>query len=207
MKASIAALTLCSALAAAPAWAQSPRQNPDAKTPISESSNSNSTPASGEKPGPAAKSESPKSAPGEAVKAPASVKVPDESIEPYLLNKENGPFMVMAKTFRGPDSEKMALALCKELRDDFGLPSYILRTGDLANLAGGVRVHDEAAVLVGNEKTLAATDTLLKQVKKLHPKCLQQMKPLFSWNGAGTLSRALRTTNPLYAAQRIRAAL
>ena len=36
--------------------------------------------------------------------------------------------MVMAKVFRGPDAERMALALCKELRQDFGLPAYILRS-------------------------------------------------------------------------------
>ena len=56
--------------------------------------------------------------------------LPDDPLEPYLLTKENGPFMVLAKVFRGPDAEKMALALCKELRQDFDLPAYILRTKD-----------------------------------------------------------------------------
>ena len=59
-----------------------------------------------------------------------AIALPDDPLEPYLLTKENGPFMVMAKVFRGPDAEKMALALCMELRQDFGLPAYILRTKD-----------------------------------------------------------------------------
>ena len=102
--------------------------------------------------------------------------LPDDPLEPYLLTKENGPFMVLAKVFRGPDSERMALALCKELRQDFGLPAYILRSKEFpmkSYIRGTpvqapsvttksaikqpeqVRIHDEAAVLVGNEKTLA----------------------------------------------------
>ena len=63
--------------------------------------------ATGALPGPASEEE---------LKAGPTVVLPDDPLEPYLLSKENGPFMVMAKVFRGPDAEKMALALCKELR-------------------------------------------------------------------------------------------
>ena len=105
-----------------------------------------------------------------------SIPLPDDPLEPYLLTKANGPFMVLAKVFRGPDSERMALALCKELRQDFHMPAYILRSKEFpmkSYIRGTpvqapsmtmksaikqpeqVRIHDEAAVLVGDEKTLA----------------------------------------------------
>ena len=87
--------------------------------------------------------------------------------------------MVIAKTFRGPEAERFALALAMELRHDYGLPAYILRHKDFpmrsmirnvpptapafmrkANLTEPekVRSYDEAAVLVGNEKTLAGSE-------------------------------------------------
>jgi hypothetical protein len=161
-------------------------------------------------------------APLDQLKTPPNLALPDDPLEPYLLSKENGPFMILAKVFRGPDAEKMALALCLELRNDFGLPAYILRTKDfpMHSLIRGtpptapsvtmravikqpeaVRTHDEAAVLVGNEKTLAATEILLNKVKKLDPVCLQKMPHLWQWRHG--LSRALRTTNPYIPAQHL----
>src|SRR5205814_6026224 len=137
--------------------------------------------------------------------------------EPYLLTKANGPFMVHAKTFYGPDAEKMALALCKELRNDFQLPAYILRKKDFPQhsyirgtpatapsetmtsaikLPEKVRTRDEAAVLIGDEKTLKGSEVLLHQVKKLHPKCLDGMPLLFEWRRGAGLKYATRTTNP-----------
>ena len=62
-----------------------------------------------------------------------------------------------------------------------------------------VRIHDEAAVLVGDEKTLQGSEVLLNKVKKLHPKCLDGMPKLFGWRQG--LSHALRTTNPYIPAQ------
>ncbi len=96
----------------------------------------------------------------------------------------------------------MALALCKELRQDFGLPAYILRSKEFpmkSYIRGTpvqapsettrsaikqpeqVRIHDEAAVLVGNEKTLQGSEILLHKVKKLHPKCLDGMPRSWIW--------------------------
>ncbi|MGP0069744.1 MAG: hypothetical protein ACLQGP_39855 [Isosphaeraceae bacterium] len=231
MKSSFAALTLFGALAAVPAWAQTPypgpapaSSQPAAAIPKAPSP-SGGGPASmapGEKKVFSATGALPGPASEEELKAGPTVVLPDDPLEPYLLSKENGPFMVMAKVFRGPDAEKMALALCKELRHDYGLPAYILRTKDfpmrsyirgtpptapsvtkkaVTRLPEAVRTHDEAAVLVGNEKTLAATEILLNKVKKLHPKCLGQMKSLYPWREGGSLSRALRTTNPYIPAQ------
>ncbi len=149
-----------------------------------------------------------------------TIALPDDPLEPYLLTKENGPFMVLAKVFRGPDSERMALALCKELRQDFKLPAYILRSKEWpmkSNIRGvpvqapsmttraaikqpeQIRIHDEAAVLVGDEKTLMGSELLLHKVKKLRPKCLDGMPKLFAWRQG--LSHAIRTTNPYVPAQ------
>ena len=63
------------------------------------------------------------------------------------------------------------------------------------------RTHDEAVVLVGNEKTLKGSEALWHKVKKIKPKCLNQMHSIYSWRqGLGT---ALRTTNPYVPAQEL----
>ena len=124
--------------------------------------------------------------------------------------------MVLAQVFRGPEAERMALALCKELRHDYNLPAYILRSKEFpmrSYIRGTpvqapsetlksaikqpeqVRIHDEAAVLVGDEKTEQGTESLLNQVRKIHPKCMKDMPKLYPWRTA-SLARALRTTNP-----------
>jgi hypothetical protein len=115
----------------------------------------------------------------------------------------------------------MALALCKELRQDYKLPAYILRTKDFpmrSYIRGTpvqtpsetmrsvikqpekIRTEDEAAVLVGDEKTEQGTEYLLKVVRKIHPKCMQEIPQLYPWRTA-SLARALRTTNPYVPAQ------
>lgn len=151
-----------------------------------------------------------------------NVPLPNDPIEPWLLTKDNGPFMVLAKTFRGPDSDRMALALAKELRDKYRLPAYILRSKDFpgkSNIRGvpptadpdvnqanikvpeRFRTYDEAAVLVGNEKTEKDSVALLHKVKKIKPDCLQNMPKVFAWRN--NLSTALRTTNPYVPAQKL----
>lgn len=151
-----------------------------------------------------------------------SAALPDDPIEPYLLTKDNGPFMVLAKTFRGPDSQKLALALVKELRETKGLPAYILRSKDWpgrsnirkippqadtqvaqasVNVPEKYRTYDEAAVLVGDEKTQDGAAKLLHEVKKIKPKCLDTVSSFFPWREG--LSKAIRTTNPYVAAQNL----
>lgn len=155
---------------------------------------------------------------------PATIALPTDAIEPWLLTKEAGPFMVLAKTFRGPEAERYALALAIELRRDYKLPAFILRTKDFprhslirnipptapsyvnkARLTEPERVrsYDEAAVLVGNEKTLAASEKLLHEVKKIRPKCLEAMPSIFDWRSHQGLSSAVRTTNPYQPTQNL----
>jgi hypothetical protein len=153
-----------------------------------------------------------------------TIPLPTEPIDPYMLTKEAGPFMVLAHTFRGPDSPRYALALVLELRRDFNLPAwvflpkvqpmhsnirgvlptapdYINRGEEQMTEPEKVRIYDEAAVLVGNCKTLDDSEALMHKVKKLHPKCIDGMPSLWDFRKGKGLSRALRTTNPLVPAQ------
>jgi hypothetical protein len=221
MKLPFAALALCSALAASPAWAQT--QSPASsfggtqpKSPFGALS-----PATADSNVVKSGARTPDLTPASDLRPP-TINLPHEPIEPYLLTKENGPFMVLARVFRGPDAEQMALALVKELRNDYKLPAYILRTKDYPGksmmrgvpptvpsnvmvpdikMPEKIRTFDEAAVLVGNEKTTAASEQLWRQVKKIKPKCLDGMSSPFHWRQG--LSQALRTTNPYVPAQNL----
>ncbi len=151
---------------------------------------------------------------------PGTLVVPTDPIEPWLLTKDCGPFMVMARTFQGPEAERYALALAQELTRDYGLPAYIMRLKDfpmgsfIRNVPPNAypymkkaqvaepektRTHDQAMVLVGNEKTLQDSLTLLNKVKHINPKCLEQMPGIYPWRKG--LSTASRTTNPYVPAQ------
>jgi hypothetical protein len=149
-----------------------------------------------------------------------TIELPNDPIGPFLLTRGAGPFMVMAKTFRGPDAERWALALVLELRNEYRLPAYILRTRDFpmrsnirnipptavrmqqqaeVGLPEKVRTYDEAVVLVGDEKTLHASEVLLHKVKCIKPKCLNGNPSIFHWREG--LNTAMRTTNPYVPAQ------
>jgi hypothetical protein len=97
----------------------------------------------------------------------------------HKLNKDNGPYMVLAYSFRGPDAEIQANTLLAVLNMDHKLPSY---------------VHEKAAdsfeVYVGNCKTTREALDLMRRVKKIQPRNLPTGK------GRG-LSRAIVLPNPL----------
>jgi hypothetical protein len=222
MKRSIAALAFFSVLAANAAWSVVWAQAPD---PGSAATQPSVYGGAGAMMGPPESRVLPPGAtvptltPVDQLKAP-TIPLPHEPVEGYLLTKDVGPFMVLARVFRGVDSEQLALVLVKELRDEYKLPAYILRTKDFPgrSLMRGtpptvpsqvmqpsikmpekIRTFDEAAVLVGNEKTLADQEKLWNAVKKLNPKCLQGMSTPFPWRTG--LRQALRTTNPYVPAQ------
>jgi hypothetical protein len=160
--------------------------------------------------------------PAPTVVAPAEpFMAPEGPYDQFLVQKENGPFMVAAQTFRGPDAPKYALALVQELRNSFGLPAYIfylrIKPGNsnirrilptaepyAANRPLGAperyRSYDEAVVLVGNYKTTDEALKALHRIKNLHPKCLDKMPKLSFHHGDG-LKRATYTVNPLLPAQ------
>ena len=228
MKRKIAAMALGGCLACGTAVAQTPPGGapPASRMPAAPSPTPGQAPppASSAAPAAAPRTYAANDLPGPTTDEnlkPMAIALPDDPLEPYLLTKANGPFMVMAQVFRGPEAERMALALCKELRQDFNLPAYILRTKDtpMRSYIRGtpvqapsetmkavikqperIRTLDEAAVLVGDEKTEQGSENLLHQVKKLHPKCLEGMPQLFHWRSS-SLARAIRTTNPLVPVQ------
>jgi hypothetical protein len=229
MKAPIAAFSLTCLLMGQTAFAQA--QQPPAPAPASGLGRPSSSTAPLTKGGPGKTDKSvypasatlPEPVDRESLK-PGTLVLPDNPIEPYLLTKDDGPFMVIAKTFKGIDAERYALALVLELRNDFGLPAFILRTKDfpMRSVMRNVpplapefvrkpqltdpernRSTDEAAVLVGNEKTLADSVELLHRVKKIKPKCLEQMPTIFVWRTGKGLQNALRTTNPYVPVQNL----
>ena len=150
--------------------------------------------------------------------------LPTGPIEPYMLTKENGPFMVLAYDFRGPDAPRQALALVLELRSQFKLPAYILlpkkfpgksnirgvppqapqfAMKDDVGLPEALRTFDQAAVLVGNEKTTKDAFELMHKVKKLHPVCIDGMPQMWHFRKGQGLSRAIQTTNPFVPAEEL----
>jgi hypothetical protein len=220
MKAPIAAFSLTCLLMGQAAFAQAP-QPPGSGRPGSPVTSGGS--AKTDKNVYAASAALPEPADPEKLK-PSTLVLPENPIEPYLLTKDDGPFMVIAKTFKGPDAERYALALVLELRNDFGLPAFILRVKDfpMRSVMRDVpplapeyvrkprltdperkRSEDEAAVLIGNEKTLEGSVELLHRVKKLKPKCLEQMPTIFVWRTGKGLQNALRTTNPYVPVQNL----
>ena len=145
-------------------------------------------------------------------------------IDPYLLRKENGPFMVVVHTFRGPQATDYALALTLELRQQYQIPAYIFHLkiqpggSNIRNVqptaAQGIpnaqiaapeklRVYDEAAVLVGDCKTIDDAEALVKQVKKLRPKTLDGIPTIWGHRKGKGLQWAMVTANPLIPAQRL----
>ena len=150
------------------------------------------------------------------------VGLPSEPIEPFLLTKENGPFMVLAHTFRGPLATKYAQMLAIELRQVYRLPAYIyylkmapghsnirdvqptaddsVRTGIIRDKPK-LRMYDEAAVLIGNCRTIAEANKLWRDVKKIRPTSLEKLPNPYTWRVG--LKSSMITTNPFLAAQRL----
>jgi hypothetical protein len=158
--------------------------------------------------------------PGDDVKP--VVPLPTGPIEPYLMTKENGPFMVLAYTYRGPDAPRQALSLVLELRGKYHLPAYILLPKkfpgrsvvrgvppqtppfvqkDDVGMPEILRTLDEAAVMVGDEKTTKDAFDLMHKIKKLHPVCIDGQPQPFHWRKGQGLSRAMTTTNPFVPAE------
>jgi hypothetical protein len=153
-----------------------------------------------------------------------TIPLPTGPLEPYMLTKENGPFMVLAYSFRGPDAPRQALALVLELRGKYRLPAYLLlpkkfpgrsnirgvpptasqfATRDDVNLPEILRTIDEAAVMVGDEKTTKDAFDLMHKIKKLHPVCIDGQPQMWHFRKGQGLSRAMSTTNPFVPAEEL----
>lgn len=113
----------------------------------------------------------------------------------YPLSEQNGPWVIMATTFTGPDAMTDAKQLVYELRKDFKLPAYTLdKQFDYSGIERGKGVDqygqpkkmryqkseqiNQVAVLVGdypNVDDLEAQKTLAK-LKQAQPECLKHAK-------------------------------
>ena len=150
------------------------------------------------------------------------VPLPEGPIEPYLLTKDNGPFMVLACTFDGPDAPRKALAVVLELRKKHNMPAYILLAKDfpggsnirnvppqaelaqkvpVVGMPEAIRTQDEAAVMVGNEKTVEDSVKLMKRIKHLELDCFKGGTSRTPFRKGKELARAIRTTNPFIPAE------
>ena len=157
------------------------------------------------------------------VKTPV-IPQPAEPIDEYLLQKEHGPFMVSAYSFTGPEAAKYAQILAMEIRRDYNLPAYVwlAKIQPMKSNVYGVqptapahsrnndlspperwRTQDEAAVLVGNCKTIAESKAVWKQVKHIYPKCLDTFPVIYQNRKGKGLNRAMMTTNPFAPSQNL----
>jgi hypothetical protein len=109
------------------------------------------------------------------------------------LQKENGPYLVVARVFRGPEAETRAKALASELSQENKLPAYLWSPSGDAKKGGVV-------VFVGDAKTPLENESLQKQVRAIHPRCLADMPN----PSQRSLARAYRASNPLLPDPRLR---
>ncbi|HTQ38249.1 MAG TPA: hypothetical protein VMJ32_04440 [Pirellulales bacterium] len=139
----------------------------------------------------------------------------------YPVAQTNGPWMILAYTFRGEKSTADAQALVYELRSKYKLPAYSYqRTFDYSKPERGLGfnpdgspkmmhyqtggVIQETAVLVGDFDTVddPAAQSILKKIKKLEPASIHPDPMLPAPDGADTaktapLALAMVVTNPL----------
>jgi hypothetical protein len=104
------------------------------------------------------------------------------------LTKDVGPFMVLAYSFRGPEAERLARDLALELRKSHDLEAFLYL--DPGAKAGKT---PEAAVLVGNARTILECRELQQRIKKIEPGSFANT----AYQKRG-LTKALFTTNPLW---------
>jgi len=110
----------------------------------------------------------------------------------YELTPQNGPWMIMACSFSGPNALEDARALVLELRSRYKLPAYLYKKRfDLGEEELPTRVDrygrpvklryqrgeeiEEIAVLVGDFPSVDAPEALeaLQKIKYCRPKCLE----------------------------------
>jgi hypothetical protein len=233
MRTPIAAAAVAACLLVPTAFAQQPGsifgRKPSAKAPAPADPNVTQANSGGSTSGAAAgqpntplpnNTEIPAPAPAEEMKFQGPL--PTGPLEPYMMTKENGPFMVLAYSFRGPDAPRQALALTLELREKYHLAAYILlpkKFPGRSNIRGVppqtpvfaqkddvgfpelIRTLDEAAVMVGDLKTTKDSFDLMHKIRKIHPVCLDGAPQMWHFRKGKGLSRAMATTNPFVPAE------
>ena len=126
-----------------------------------------------------------------------AARVEADPAKPYELRESNGPWLIMACSFSGPDAERQAHDLALELRKRYNLEAFVHKKefklddpngGRASNPLDPVAARwkykkfnrssaeiDEVAVLVGNFASIddAAAHETLKTLKFAQPKCLK----------------------------------
>jgi hypothetical protein len=124
----------------------------------------------------------------------------------YPLTQKNGPWMVLVKSFQGPEAIELANQLASELREQ-RIPAYVATTSmfkqalpqaeQTGAVRGRVRQYEGAVVLAGDFRTEKAGARMLERVREYRPKCINQdMVTPYQWD-AGPLRTAFLITNPL----------
>lgn len=115
---------------------------------------------------------------------PIQKRVEADPNKEYVLNKKNGPWMIMVASFAGDNAEDEAKALVMELRKDHNVPAYIHRQGfDFTGKVVGLGVtpegkpkefsyanatkFDEIAVLAGNFPSIDPNEQVGKQAQRI----------------------------------------
>ena len=128
-------------------------------------------------------------------------------LSPYAITKENGPWMVLVKSFRGPGAVDMAEKLIEELRQEHHIKAYLFVQPagkspgvQMASLdTGRVRRYDEAAVLAGDFQSESEKDAtkLRDKIRGIRPKCIPPESTSRFRSQRGVLTTAFLVTNPL----------
>jgi hypothetical protein len=122
----------------------------------------------------------------------------------HPLTAKCGPWMVMVKSFQGPEAVVYANKLASELRDRHKIVAYTfvkqpdqLQVQQVGYVRGRTRQNVSAAVLAGDCKNEKAAAKLQDQIQKLKPASItEDMVPKYQWQ-AGPLRTAFCLPNPL----------
>jgi hypothetical protein len=124
----------------------------------------------------------------------------------FPLTAKNGPWMVLVKSFKGPEAIRFANQLARELRDEHRIQAYtfIIRADEWRNemghiTEGRVRQADSAAVLAGDCQNEKTARKLQKKIQEIRPKTLATFEveiPRYQ-REFGPLSTAMCLPNPM----------
>ena len=130
----------------------------------------------------------------------------NSSAEPeYPLTKDNGPWLVVVKSFQGPQAIEFANQLARELRQEHRITTYTYtkrpeQTNEPQQAGkerGRVRQYDCAVVLAGDFKDEKQAAKARDKIIPIRPKCItREMTSKKVWE-AGVLSTAFLMPNPL----------
>lgn len=124
---------------------------------------------------------------------------------PFPLKQNNGPWMVLVKSFVGAEAVKTANDLAQELRQEHKISAYVLIKPAEKNTQvqqtglqqGRVRSFDQAVVLAGDCKNETVAQPLCLKIRKIKPKSItREMTSVVQWE-QGVLATAFLVPNPL----------